>query len=535
MNIGLGGRAGSGAGDRKVSRSLRVADAFAWLLLLILGWAGLVGRSDANPLPFADRYADRGLLEGTSGSGEGQSGTATLEAGEPGHAGRVVDRSLWVSWVAPAHGLAEFWTDGSKFDTVLAVYAEESALGGLGGPGGGGGNPFAGLREVAAQDDGEDLGALHSRVRFPVRAGVRYEVAVSGYAGASGEVVLAWNFQETPFELPVLLHRETDRTVVLGTGERMAFEVRGGVPALFQWTRNGQALAGETRPILDLASMGPLDVGTYALRVRVPSPGEDDDDEVEFTTRTLELQIGPERSEILLARDKVFGWSENGATGTRELQEAGNELGRRAGGGRLMAVGGGVTRGFSGTQIFDTTTARRDPGEPNHCGLPGGASYWYRYTPPSDGRLEVDTLGSSFDTILAVYTYSVPVRGYGDLVEVACNDDEPGAGGRSRAVVSVSGLRPYLVVVDGKNGARGNAWLRWKLSAAASRLRVTRIDRSLVLSYPTVPGSGYVLETSAVMGGVWLPVLTNVATGLEWAPTQDLNSGPERYFRIQPR
>jgi hypothetical protein len=102
-------------------------------------------------------------------------------------------------------------------------------------------------------------------------------------------------------------------------------------------------------------------------------------------------------------------------------------------------------------------------------------------------------------------------------------------------VVSVSGLRPYLVVVDGKNGARGNAWLRWKLSAAASRLRVTRTDRSLVLSYPTVPGSGYVLETSAVMGGVWLPVLTNVATGLEWAPTQDLNSGPERYFRIQPR
>src|SRR6187431_194816 len=61
------------------------------------------------------------------------------------------------------------------------------------------------------------------------------------------------------------------------------------------------------------------------------------------------------------------------------------------------------TRGYSGTQIFSTVGGDKDVGEPNHCDEPGGASSWFFYQAPRSGVLMVDTMGSSFDTVLAVY------------------------------------------------------------------------------------------------------------------------------------
>lgn len=47
-----------------------------------------------------------------------------------------------------------------------------------------------------------------------------------------------------------------------------------------------------------------------------------------------------------------------------------------------------------------------------------GHSVWYRYTPSTSGRIKITTVGSSFDTLLAVYTgKSSPTE------RIACNDD----------------------------------------------------------------------------------------------------------------
>lgn len=45
---------------------------------------------------------------------------------------------------------------------------------------------------------------------------------------------------------------------------------------------------------------------------------------------------------------------------------------------------GGVA-GYTGTQVFSTYYAGHDPGEPNHCGVIGGASFWFAYVAPEDG------------------------------------------------------------------------------------------------------------------------------------------------------
>ncbi|MFN0066326.1 MAG: immunoglobulin domain-containing protein [Limisphaerales bacterium] len=431
------------------------------VVLAVLFLAGL--RTAANPVPIADAFALRGQITGVSGSGDGANTGASTEPGEPVHGGFPVGRTVWVSWVAPAHGLATVSTDGSKFDTVLAVYADEVALRGGNPNNPPPAGPFARLREVAVNDDADEQDALYSRVEFPARVGVRYEIMVAGYAGAGGEINLAWELQETGYPLPVLLHRETDRTVTNGAPVTFAFEVLAPSAVGLQWLRQGAPLPGATQAALTLPAAGTNDVGRYALRVTSPSPDPDDSDVTVFFSRTLELQLGPANR---LARDKILGWSESGHTGSLGLHEAAG--GRR---GPTLQVPlpppVGPARGYTGTQVFDTTAARRDPGEPFHCGLEGGASYWYRYTPATAGELWFDTYGSAFDTVLAIYTYHPPLTGYGGLIPVVCNDDEPRANGRSRVVFPAAAGRDYIVVVDGKQAARGRVVLNWALSPPA--------------------------------------------------------------------
>jgi Leucine-rich repeat (LRR) protein len=73
--------------------------------------------------------------------------------------------------------------------------------------------------------------------------------------------------------------------------------------------------------------------------------------------------------------------------------------------------------------VQDTTNATTAPDDPNFsCPVffngTGAHSVWYSYTPNGDEFLSVDTIGSEYDTVLAVWTGT---RGNLDLV--TCNDD----------------------------------------------------------------------------------------------------------------
>jgi hypothetical protein len=94
--------------------------------------------------------------------------------------------------------------------------------------------------------------------------------------------------------------------------------------------------------------------------------------------------------------------------------------------------------------------ATKEPGEPNHAGNPGGHSVWYRLTSPVTGRVTVNTCGSDFDTLLAIYTGT----SVGALTEVASNDD--GCGPQSSATFSVTAGTTYYAAVDGSDGATGS-------------------------------------------------------------------------------
>ena len=72
----------------------------------------------------------------------------------------------------------------------------------------------------------------------------------------------------------------------------------------------------------------------------------------------------------------------------------------------------GSSASVSGTNV----NATKETGEPNHAGNAGGKSVWWTWTAPASGNVVIDTIGSTFDTLLGVYTGTA----VNALTQVAC-------------------------------------------------------------------------------------------------------------------
>ncbi len=88
------------------------------------------------------------------------------------------------------------------------------------------------------------------------------------------------------------------------------------------------------------------------------------------------------------------------------------------------------------------------------CGVDGGNSVWWSFTPSFSGILIADTDNSDFNTILSVHTGS----GH-PLTEIACDDDGGLVILRSRVSVPVVNGVTYYFRVTGSSGASGDVEL----------------------------------------------------------------------------
>src|ERR1044072_1369243 len=82
----------------------------------------------------------------------------------------------------------------------------------------------------------------------------------------------------------------------------------------------------------------------------------------------------------------------------------------------------------TGTLNSTNVSATREAGEPNHVGYMGDKSVWYSFLSPLNGQMTIDTIGSNFDTTLAVYTGA----SVNQLGGIAQNDDIPSGSNRAR-------------------------------------------------------------------------------------------------------
>ena len=88
------------------------------------------------------------------------------------------------------------------------------------------------------------------------------------------------------------------------------------------------------------------------------------------------------------------------------------------------------------------SSAGTDP-QPSCTVSKNSNTVWYTYTPPISGTVTLDTSGSSYDTVLTVYTGAC-----GAPVEVACNDDTAGGQLSTLSFVATGGTTYLVEVAD---------------------------------------------------------------------------------------
>jgi hypothetical protein len=485
-----------------------------WVLVL----GALVFAPAGRGQTLEDIFTNRVTVTSPSGLLDASNHNATVESGEPKHGGKVGGHSLWLSWIAPTNGVVRFETEASDFDTLLSAYQFTNASGAT----------FAELREVARADDSEGFDE-ESEIEFAVYAGERYEVAVDGYFGAVGMVELKWKFDPLPTLPAKVLASPPDRSVNLNETVALRVTVTNVADSEFKWYFNGNEIPDATSTNLIIVSFQSTNVGRYKFRVS--------SDGVQYFSIPTELQINTDGASNTLAQSKILDSLSTpliGGEGSGALRITGLALQVLEGG--VIANGGtpaGVVRGYNGSQIFNTTYAVVDTNEPAHCGVAGGKSYWLFYQPPKNGTLTLDTVGSSYDTVMETYTYNGTLTGYQDLLSLACANDSFGTNGPARVQIPVVQTRQYLVAVDGVNAAFGTAWLNYSLNTNANALPQPPTLTSTPQSRIVAAGSTVVLTApvtgSAPLAFSWrkdnVPMAGQTAPSLILANVTNVHSG----------
>ena len=180
---------------------------------------------------------------------------------------------------------------------------------------------------------------------------------------------------------------------------------------------------------------------------------------------------------------------------------------------------GGPVIGVSGVN----NNATKEFSEPNHGGNAGGKSVWWSWTPPFSGRALVSTAGSSFDTLLAVYTGSA-VNG---LTTINSNDND-GTNVTSRVMFNCVAGTPYPIAVDGHAGAAGIIVLA---IAASPRLAIAGSSNQVVLAW-TNTATGFSLETSENEEN-WVPATPSPVISAGQNRVTNTMSGSAKLYRLR--
>jgi len=176
----------------------------------------------AQGAPANDHFASATALSASSGGVGAWNHNATVQTGEPAHAGHTGGHSVWWRWTAPDSGTLILTTEGSSFDTLLGVYS---------------GNSVSTLQALASDDDSGGDG--RSALRMAVTAGQTYAFAVDGKAGATGVVQLNWDSSSTPFQADLALTWLQSLPAHLLPGQSASWAV--------QVTNNGPQVVGDAQ------------------------------------------------------------------------------------------------------------------------------------------------------------------------------------------------------------------------------------------------------------------------------------------------
>jgi probable HAF family extracellular repeat protein len=390
--------------------------------------------NSASDSPGNDNFSNRMFLSGANLRVKGINVDATKEPGEPNHAGDPGGKSIWWSWHCPATSVATITTTGSSFNTLLAAYTGASV---------------SNLSLVASNGDNPAGGVTTSSVTFDAAGGTDYEIAVDGAGGDSGSVVLNISSLARPVNDDF-----TNRIAITGSlstvtgsntlatteaGEPLHAGLPGGHSVWWSWTAPKTQTVEITTAGSDFDTLLAIYTGN-SVDALTPVASNDGDPANGTTNNSVTFNAIAEKTYQIA----VDGFE--GATGdiTLNTPPPNDNFADRL-----------TLTGINATGFGFNVLATKEPGEPNHAGNTGGKSLWWTWTAPVSGSVSINTFGSDFDTLLAVYTGS----SLDSLVPVAANDNDPYGDSLSLVTINAVAGTTYQIAADGANGASGKVQL----------------------------------------------------------------------------
>lgn len=124
-----------------------------------------------------------------------------------------------------------------------------------------------------------------------------------------------------------------------------------------------------------------------------------------------------------------------------------------------------VISGCSGSVNGTNVSATKESGEPDHASSGGTRSVWYQWVAPSTSSVTITTAGSSYDTVMGVYTGSA----VNSLTTIGTNDDVVSGDTSSRVIFNATGGVVYKIAIAGFNnqnsgGDFGQFKLNWTVT-----------------------------------------------------------------------
>jgi hypothetical protein len=407
-------------------------DGFNW------GAAGKSGdfrlRWDARPLN--DDFADAVTIVGATGSRTDHNVGATLEPGEPDLSPiNPGGQSIWYRYQASAHGTLTLDTCGSSaFGTRLGVY-EGVAVGAL----------------TLVSVDGVPCGSRRS-VTAQVRPGVTYAIQVDTDDVQNG-ITLNWSLRNHPPN-----DNFTSAQVISGssgtvTGTNVNATLESGEPT----TVVGDAVGASVWYSYAAPADGVLTVdnceSSFNSLIAVYTGAA-----VNALTSRAEgsnngCAAGRAKAVVSVAAGTVYKIAVTGFQGATGNVTLNWVLRPR----NDDFVNAHTIGGLSGTATGSNVNATSEPGEPAYPGYAN--SVWYRYVPPVNGLLSIDTCGSAIANGVGVYT--------GSAVNALSSRLLAPSGCPSSSVAVVAGTT-YSIGVAGSGGATGALTLHWSLAPTTS-------------------------------------------------------------------
>ncbi len=359
------------------------------------------------PPPANDSFATRDTLSGAPTSMAGTNVGATVEAGEPSHAGYSPNATVWWTWTAPATGECPFQVTNASFTSVMGIYT---------------GTALNGLTQV---------GSAYSTniASVPVVAGTSYQIAVGGFSSGTFTLNVGSIMPPPPNDLFAdRLALPSSITLISGTSQGATKEAgepdHGGSPGgrsvWYSWTAPS---TGELTLQVTNNSFGPL-VGVYtgsSLNSLTTVAGGSLTNILSFqvvAATTYQIAIdGTNSGAFTLNFGAVIPPPVNDLFASRISVGTGPAL--------IQGTNQGASREPWETVVFDP------------WGMPIGKTVWWSFTPAVSGECAIQIYNAAFIPYVQVFTGSGP----GSLVQAAPN----GFGG---SVVTVSAGVTYHLAVD---------------------------------------------------------------------------------------